>query len=342
MDDNVKNQFKEARKLYDLKKYEESLNLYEQLYNENIDDFDLNSKISYCWSIYQVKVKNFTDIDELYDSVEFISELIPQADLNMVNTCPYTFSVFKVLDVLYKKEEYYNIFDWLDLINPYILDEKRNKSNGRTFRSRKEKYYDYASKSFLECADWDLCIEFSKEALTTLKTFTNNGDTWHRWRIAKALKELNQNYEALNYLTEVLEVKEEWFVFKEIIENYFILNENEKALEYVPGAILTNGSIKMKVNLYYLIYNLLKDLDYEMALKHAQLYYLIKLENNSEVSNDIENLNFNENELNREELIKEINKYWDDFSLNLKFKQDRVVKYFKNDESLKTVSIRGE
>ena len=308
MDDNVKNQFKEARKLYDLKKYEESLNLYEQLYNENIDDFDLNSKISYCWSIYQVNVKNFTDIDELYDSVEFICELIPR----------------------------------LDLINPYILDEKRNKSNGRTFRSRKEKYYDYASKSFLECADWDLCIEFSKEALNTLKTFTNNGDTWYRWRIAKALKELNQNYEALNYLTEVLEVKEEWFVFKEIIENYFILNENEKALEYVPGAILTNGSIKMKVNLYYLIYNLLKDLDYEMALKHAQLYYLIKLENNSEVSNDIENLNFNENELNREELIKEINKYWYDFRLNLKFKQNRVVKYFKNDESLKTVSIRGE
>ena len=44
MDDNVKNQFKEARKLYDLKKYEESLNLYEQLYNENIDDFELNKE----------------------------------------------------------------------------------------------------------------------------------------------------------------------------------------------------------------------------------------------------------------------------------------------------------
>ena len=321
--------------MYDSKKYYESLELYEKLFCENSGDFDFNSKISYCWAIYQVRVKNFNDIDELYDSVEFITELIPQADLNIVNTCPYTFSVFKVLDVLYKQKEYYNIFDWLDMINPKLLDDKTTAFKGIIYKSRKEKYYDYASKSNLECADWDLCIEISNEALDRLENFTNHADTWHRWRIAKSLKELNQNQEALNYLNEVLKVKEDWFVFKEISENYYILNENKKALEYIPQAILTNDSIKMKVNLYYLIYNLLKDSDYDMALKHAQLYYLLKKDTNSELYDDIEELNINGDDLNKQNLVREINEYWQNFKLE--FKNDELTGY---DE--KAVYIRGE
>lgn len=316
-------QLKDAKKLYCLKKYDESLKLFNQVFNQNPDNFDFKSKVSYSWAIYQVHVKRFTDIDELYDSVDFITNLIPQSDLNRVNTCPYTFSVFKVLDYLYKEKEYYNLFDWLDLIDPELLDEKRSTFKGRIYRSRKEKYYDYVSKSNLECADWDLCIEMSKEALASLRTFTNHGDTWHRWRIARSLKELNQNSKALDYLNEVLSVKNDWFVFKEIVENYCILNEYDKALEYVPGAVLTNDPIKMKVNLYYLIYNLLKDSNHDIALKHAQLYYLLKLENNSEISKDIADLKINGDELNKKELVGEINEYWRDF----KFKNQELKKF---------------
>ena len=339
MSTNIKMQLKEAKKLYDSKKYDESLELYEQLFNENPQDFDCNSKISYCWAIYQVHVKNFTDIDELYDSVEFITELIPQADLNVVNTCPYTFSVFKVLDFLYKQKEYYNLFDWLDMINPQLLDEKRSSFKGRVYRSRKEKYYDFASKSYLECADWDLCIKTSKEALTSLKTFTNYGDTWHRWRIAKALKELNQNYGALSYLDEVLTVKKEWFIFKEFVENYYILNETDKVMDFIPEAVLSDDSIKMKVNLYYLIYHILKDTNPDIALKHAQLYYLLKSDNNSEISDDIDELKINGDGLDKEKLVNEINNYWMDF----KFQNNEFTKDFNCDnESLELVAIRGE
>ncbi|MDO5814442.1 MAG: hypothetical protein Q4Q18_02295, partial [Methanobrevibacter sp.] len=125
------------------------------------------------------------------------------------------------------------------------------------------------------------------------------------------------------------------FVFKEITENYYILNENKKALEYIPQAILTDDSIKMKVNLYYLIYNILKDSDYDMALKHAQLYYLLKKDTNSELYDDIEELNINRDDLNRQDLVREINEYWKNFKLE--FKNDELTGY---DE--KAVSIRGE
>ena len=79
-------QFKQAKKLYDSSKYEESLDLYEQLFNENPDDFNIGDLISYCWAIYQCQVKNFTDENELFEATELITELIPQADLNYSNT----------------------------------------------------------------------------------------------------------------------------------------------------------------------------------------------------------------------------------------------------------------
>jgi tetratricopeptide (TPR) repeat protein len=313
MDMNVKTQLNQAIKLYDSKKYEKSLEIYEQLFNNSSDEFDFNSRISYCWAIYQVHVKNFEDEDELFDAVDFITDLIPQADLNQVNTCPYTFSVMKILDFLYKKGEYYNIFDWIFKLNPDLLDEKRSNFNGRVYRSRKEKFYDYASKSYLACADWDLCIEISNEALNSLNFFTNDSDIWYQWRIAKSLKELNQNDKALRILNDIVKVKKEWFVFKEIIENYYILNENEKAIMYINKAVLTDDSIKLKVNLFYLIYEILKDSNREIALKHAQLYYLLKLDSNSEVSSDIEEL-IDESELDKNVLINQINDYWSSYN----------------------------
>ena len=304
---------KYAKKLYDSKKYDESLELYEELFNQNPNMFNRNDLISYCWAIYQVHVKNSQDEDELFQAAEEISKLIPQANLNHVNTCPYTFTIFKVLDHIYSQKEYYNIFYWLEKINPDLLDEKQRKFKGRLYRSRKEKYYDYMSKSSLECAEWELCIEISKEALKSLKTFTNYSNIWYNWRIARSLKELNHNKDALDYLKEVLAVKKDWFVYKEIAENYYILNEYDRALTYICKAVLTNDPVKVKVNLYYLIYNLLKDKNQTIALKHAQLYYLLKEENNAEVVENIEDLNINLDELNKKELSIKIKQYWMDF-----------------------------
>ena len=74
-------QFKQAQKLYGSCKYGESLNLYEQLFDENPKDFNMRDLISYCWAIYQCRVKNFTDENQLFNATELITELIPQADL---------------------------------------------------------------------------------------------------------------------------------------------------------------------------------------------------------------------------------------------------------------------
>lgn len=324
-------QISEAKKLYDSFKYEESLELFEQLYSENPNAFTKNELISYCWAIYKVKVKNFRDENELFDAADYICDLIPQANLNYRKICPYTFSVFIILDFLYKSGEFYNLSYWLDKLNPKLLDLKRKKKNGRFERSRKEIYYDYSSKSLLECVEWEECIQVSTEALKTLKVFTFDGDTWHKWRIAKSLRQLNRSEEALDYLNEVVKVKGDWFIFREFAENYHMLNEDENALEYVCRAVLTDDSIKSKVNLFYLAYEILDSLNDDMAFRHLELFYLLKLENNAQIPEEIENLDIDEEELDKDELISEINNYWRDFKFkNQELQYGTITKFFDN------------
>ena len=172
------------------------------------------------------------------------------------------------------------------------------------------------------------------EALTTLTEFTNGSDIWYRWRIAKSLKELLENREALTYLEEIVKVKKDWFVQKEIAENYYILDEDEKALDYICAAVLTNDPSNIKVNLYYLAYKILKEQDPDLALKHAELFLTIKLDNDSQVPDDIEELMIDEDNLNKKDLEREIKQYWSEY----KFKDQQlqygtITKIFEHGKS---------
>ncbi len=337
MNSDINVQLKEAKKLYSSKKYEESLNLYEKLYAENPDEFNSYQLISYCWAIYQVHVKNFKSEDELYDNADLITELIPQADMNSVNTCPYSFSIMEVLKHLDNEKQYYEIDYWFDKINPKYLNESKRSPNSR---SRKERFHEISSKAYLACAEWDLCIEISQEALKEVKNFANYGDIWHKWRIAKALRELERYEEALEYLDDVAKVKDDWFIFREFAENYHILDDNENTLKYISKAILAKGSPTMKVNLYCFAYKLLEDSNPEIAYRHAELCYLLKSESNAQIPDELEDLMIEEDSLDKNDLIRQINSYWREFKFQnqelqygtvTKFVEERNFGFIAND-----------
>ena len=322
MTKEIRKELIEAKKLYKSKKYEEALTIYEKYFQSSPEVLNNWDKIFYSWSLYQLYIKDAQDEDKLFESAELVTELVKQDDLNKKPVCAYTLSVFKVLDYLYSKNDYFNLINWLEKINPELLDEKRFESNDRVYRSRKEKYYDYATKAYFECEDFEKCIELANEALTSLSEFTNGSDIWYRWRIAKSLKELQENKEALTYLEEIVKVKKDWFVQKEIAENYYILDDDEKALDYICAAVLTNDPSNIKVNLYYLAYKILKEQDPDLALKHAELFLAIKLDNDSQVPDDIEELMIDEDNLNKKDLEREIKQYWSEY----KFK-DQELQY---------------
>lgn len=306
----IREELNEAKKLYKAKKYDEALTIYERHYKESPEALNNWDRIFYSWSLYQLYIKDAYDEDKLYESAELVTELVRQDDLNKRPVCAYTQTVFKVLDQLYAENDYYDLLAWLDKINPELLDQKRFETEDRVYRSKKEKYYDYATKAYFEVEDYEKCIETSKEALESLDVFTNNSDVWYNWRIAKSYRELLDNSEALRYLEEVAKVKKDWFVQKEIAENYYVLGEDEKAQDYICEAVLTNDPLTIKVNLYHLAYKILKEINPELALKHAELFCAIKLENDSKVPDDIEELLIDEETLDKNALESEIRQYW--------------------------------
>ena len=334
MTKEIRKELIEAKKLYQSKKYEKALAIYEKHFQTSPEALNNWDNIFYSWSLYQLYIKDAEDEDKLFESAELVTELVKQDDLNKKPVCAYTLSVFKVLDYLYSQNDYFNLINWLEKINPELLDENRFESNDRVYRSRKEKYYDYSTKAYFECEDFEKCIEVSNEALTTLTEFTNGSDIWYRWRIAKSLKELLENREALTYLEEIVKVKKDWFVQKEIAENYYILDEDEKALDYICAAVLTNDPSNIKVNLYYLAYKILKEQNSDLALKHAELFLAIKLDNDSQVPDDIEELMIDEDNLNKKDLEREIKEYWSEY----KFKDQQlqygtITKIFEHGKS---------
>ena len=83
---------------------------------------------------------------------------------------------------------------------------------------------------------------------------------------------------------------DEWYIDKEIAENYYALDNKDAALKHAVNAALKGGPMDMKYNLYRLISELLYDTNPEMALKHDELCDLIlneETEGKSELESEL-------------------------------------------------------
>ena len=308
----IRKELNQATGLYKNGKRDEAFEIYDRHFDENPDELKHWDRIRYGWCIYYLHIKDSFDENELVEYAEKLTDLVEQEDMNRAPVCVYTRVVFRLLKFYKNAGDWDCVLYWLDKLNPEFLSETQGKSGDITYPSKKEEYYSLKSKALLECGEFEECIEVSKKALDTLDDFALNGDIWHKFRMAKSLRQIEQPQEALKYLEEVVNVYDYWYVFKEFAEDYCMLEDSENALEYAKKAILANGPVKMKVNVYYLAFRLLKKTDFDLALKHAELFLAIKIENGTDVPEDIEELEIDEGDLDIDALEAEIRMHWSD------------------------------
>ena len=329
MSENIKKDLDQAKKNYQSKKYEDAKDIYESLYIEHPEAFTIWDKRFYSWALYQLHVKKPEDQTELFEAVDLITQLVPQEDLSEKDgVCAYTMSMMKLLDYLYKNKDYENIIIWSEKLNPDYLSKKTSTfttDDGREVKlaSNKEKYYNWLSKSYQEVEDYDECLSVSKKALEELDQFTNNGDIWFKWRIARSCRELGEYEEAIKYLNDIYRFKKDWYIQWEIAENYFFMGEEEKSLEYAASAALSRGDIDKKIKLYSLLEDLLEDDDPEIALKHSYLIYSIRLHNEWNIDEGLEeeiaNAGLDTENTEYWKIERELKSYWKE----LKFKNQQ-------------------
>lgn len=306
----TRKELNQATRLYKAKKRDEAHEIYSRLFHENPDAFDRWDRIRYSWCIYYMHIKDSFDEDELAEYGELVTEITRQEDMTRAPVCAYTRCVFRLLKFYKKAGDWDLVLYWIYKLDPELLSTKKGKSSSMTYPSDREEYYSLKSKALLECGEFEQCIEVSKTALDAIDDFALNGDAWHKFKIAKSLRQLGKPQEALAYLEDIPEVQDNWYVLKEFGENYCMLGDEENALKYAGKAIIAPGPVKMKVNVFYLAFRMLKGTNPELALKHARLFFAIKLESGTEIPEDIEDLDIDEYGLDIETLEHEVKNYW--------------------------------
>ena len=87
-----------AHELKTVGKNRKALKLYEKCYKKHPEEFSFNQINDYAWTIYKTRIAFFKDEDELFENVEFITQLVEQRNFNKCGSCVYTSSIFKVFE----------------------------------------------------------------------------------------------------------------------------------------------------------------------------------------------------------------------------------------------------
>lgn len=319
---------KKANQLKKAKKYAEAIEIYESEFLNNPEEFTKWDMFNYSWAVYFNQIKNLNDFDEAVSGFDTIEKLITQADLNKTNTCAYTLSVMEILKYLSNNNEYSSVLYWLDKLNPDLLDVKQSSFNGRTYPSKREKYYTYASKAYFAECDFEECIKVSKKAISE-----NFDSIWFYWRIAKSEKELGEYENALEALKMIESKNQDWFVSYEMAENYFFMMDNKNALKYAVKAALSPSKIDLKVKVYSLISDLIEDEYPDEALKHDYLTYIIRKVNGWPIDDDliskIKSSTYNLEFSNYKKIEGELKPFWNKLKyINQPLHNGVVVKIF--------------
>lgn len=188
--------------------------------------------------------------------------------------CPYTLAVLKIMKTLEDPE---TVLEWSSKLNPELL----NGDISGNYSSKKETWYKLTTKALLDTCQYDECISLSTEALLNLSEFTHDNEVWFKWRIAKSFNQLGEYDQSVDYLNDIKQFKNDWFIDNLMAENYFFKNDWDNALKYASSAALAKGDTDKKVNLYSLIEDILniKNKQKEADI-HAYLVYTIRKRHN--------------------------------------------------------------
>ena len=265
--------------LKQLKDYKTALDICRQSYiiNRNFEPV----KSLYAWCIYYTEITSKVE-DEIkfFRAAEAIILLARQDD----KYSAYHITVFKVLEHLTEKFPYPadKILEWTGKLIPQTLDDKPFALTGkdgkeREIASKKEQYYMLHSRALLEKSEFNECIRVCEEGLKTFNKLHYDNGVWFRWRIALSYEGLEEFEKSLNLQLELLQMKKEWFIQKEIAEQYYRLGDYEKSLQYALDSALNSGDTNKKINTYIVLANTLKQFGKnEEALLHDNFITSLK------------------------------------------------------------------
>ena len=219
------------------------------------------------------------------------------------------------------------VSDFCDKIAPELLKTecrsidvvRKGESKPMELASDKENWFAYKTKALMKLGKFQECYDVSKLALETFEKFHYSNDIWFARRIALSKKNLGNSEDAIKELQQILRKKKEWFIQKELAELYKEEGKNDKAFDLAIDAINNFGDLEFKIDLLYLLGELLKAKgENDMAFKHYSLSLLIRQSEEwsvpEKLSDAINQLQHEKIPLDKLPALKsELKKYWNSF-----------------------------
>ena len=155
--------------------------------------------------------------------------------------------------------------------------ERKGQVKAMELASDMENWFAYKSKALMKIGMFQECYEISKQALDLFEVFHYSNDIWFARRIALSKKYMGNSSDAINELLQVLRKKKEWFIQKELAVLYQEAGDIDKAFSYAILAINNFGELEYKVDLLFLLGELLKTKsEDDLSFKHFSLSHLVR------------------------------------------------------------------
>ncbi len=307
---------KKAKEFRNNKKYDLSIDLYQQIFKPNsdkwiaweyadslkrtlqIDEAIIISKNTYlndpnfkfnndllAWLLFEKYFKNIKEkytlyeTQHLYEICQFIIKIVPQTD-----TSPLTKTIIKTSKILIRQRLYEQVISIIDFIDldllsdePKIYEDSNKKQ--KQYQSEKEAIYIYKSKALLRLNKLEECISCCNDALNFVNTFHHDNDIWLQVRIAKCFSKLGNIDDSFSRLHELSIKHNHWYIYYEIAKIYLLKEDFTTALHYMYRAAVSLDPPKVKVTLYFDIANILEKIgDTYNSNLHAQFVVNTRLE----------------------------------------------------------------
>ena len=265
--------------LKQVKDYHAALDICRQAYKINRDFEPV--KGLYAWCIYYTEIASqVTDETNFFRAAEAITNLAKQDD----KYSAYNVTIFKVLDYLAGKTAYQadKIAVWTGKLDVQLLDENvfaftDKDGKEREIASKKEQYYMLRSRALLEKGDFKECIRLCEEGLKKFDKLHYDNEVWFRWRIALSYEGMGEYEKSLNLQLNLLKTKKEWFIQKEIAEQYYRLGDYRTSLQFALDSALNSGDTNKKINTFIVLAKCLKHLKKDAeALLHESFITSLK------------------------------------------------------------------
>lgn len=342
-----------GKKYIDEKNFSESVKIFHQLYNSTKDkwdgshlaksynglkEYDKAEKISQ--EVFEAN-PNFSYIKGEYarslcmnkmskKSPNYSSSTL-EKNFEIIFNCEeadkryWTSIAFKyLLEGLKQNNQNDKIAKWYDKIDIDLLNSESKKSGKVEFNSDRDVCFLIFIRAFLAMQQWSKCVEVCDFALKNAQSdiFSSNKNAfWYKRGKAIALMHQGQYSTSIGIFEDLLNQKQDWFLYKEIAEVYKLQGDRSLEKDYLIAGCLSSSrqpKIGMMWGMFFSLgLNLLETDNPEFGKLHLQLSLKAReVEGWSESKELYEAMKKYEVETqfskDGRRLIKELTPYWND------------------------------